>query len=623
MAHTAPVDVFGHSSVSEKRTRKDRVRSLSNPRNLQKLRECIAWSYKQLRPFRKNHTDAIKQAMGTRYGDRDDMVLKNPYNITRIAIEVWLRQLVSKTPQTHVLSRTPTLKIEAFELQLAMDYLTMQISLGKSLALCTRSALFSMGTMKVGLTSPYLHESAGFLADAGHPYAEPILFEDWCHDMNARRSEEWDWCGNIYSVPYDAVMDNPEYNQKVKDKLQTDEDDSEIDGWPSEERVVDRAFSKMTDAPRYIPRVKLWDLWIPYDNRFVTLPLQAGCGPLLEREWEGPEKGPFKHLGFFEIPGSVMPNAPAQHLYDMQEFLMHLTAEITEQSLRQKTITLIDGRAEADGSAENVIDSRGGEMVRVTDPTAFTTINFPGVNAETFQMLLFAQKAISYLAGNTDLLGGLAPQSESVGQERLLAGSSSEMLSHMQQQVMEFSADVLKDLGYYLYTDPISEFELMKDIPGYKAIPFTYGPESRKGSFFSFSFDITPYSQQYRSPKERLAQLLQLVQGVFMPLSPQLLENGMRIKYDKLADSILRDAGFPELYDIIEKVPVPMGPGGGGPQSVIEKRRPLQSPVTQRNYNVESRSTTPTKKEQEAGLVGTPGGGVKAQTSGAMPGSKE
>jgi len=605
-----PDEVFGapHEQLDEQaRPPKRKIGALSKVVNVQRLRDAMDESKRAIKPFIDKHVSAVKLTAGNRYGASEHQ--KSPINMMRLAVSIWLRQLISQTPRSLVIPRTPDLKVAAYELQLALDYLLREIRFGPSISACVRSAIFSMGIMKVGITSKYLHEASGFLADAGQPFAEPVLMEDWLHDMSARRREEWDWCGNKYKLPYEAVMENPDFSAKVKNKLVVDGKSQEYSIGESDARTSDMSMGSSLNDTEYRDHVELWDIWIPGDHRFVTLPVQSGLGVLQERDWAGPENGPFHLLGFFQLPGNVMPIGPAQSIFDLQELITVLFAKLGEQGTAQKTIVMVDGQAESDGSADAILKSRSFDMVRVGHSDGIKEVRMGGVDADTLSLVQWLKEMASYVGGNVDTVGGLTTQSETVGQERLLAATSSEFIRDMQTQVTDFTTDILSDLGEYLYGDPASELKLTKQINGYGDIPFVWGPENRQDGVFNFNFSVQPYSLKSKGPQERMSTLTDLMMKILMPLAPQMAEWGVSLRLDKFLEYFSRYADLPELEDIIqmaEATPTQQAGSGG----VIEKRRPLQAPVTSRE-NVRTNRTEESAGQKANDLVTTLAAGGK------------
>ena len=197
-------------------------------------------------------------------------------------------------------------------------------------------------------------------------------------------------------------------------------------------------------------------------------------------------------------------------------------------------------------------------------------------------------------------MGGLAQQAGTLGQEQLLAQTSSEMLRDMQAKVLTFTKGVMTDVAWWMYTDPVGSYDLTKNIEGFGEIPFQYGPENRKAEFFRFNLDVVPYSLQSKGPQERLGQLMELTQNLFLPLAPQMSEWGMTLNLKSLVELIAKYGDIPEISDIISsQIPFEN-------TSVVQdsrSQRPLQSPNTTRNYTRTNISGGPTNNARSAEAV--------------------
>lgn len=580
-----------------------------NPNNqvdVSRLRESITWSEKKLHPFRERYYDAVRVFAGNRYGSNTDLD-KTPMNLMHLAVEIWLRQLAAQTPRALVLTRMPELKTGAFELEVATDYLLKTINFGDALSECVRMAIFQMGIMKVGLTTPYMADH-NWTSAAGQPYADPVLFEDWVHDMTARRKEEWAWCGNRYRLPYDLVMDNPDFDKKVLRNLKPREEGDYTEGLSQQqERTSKLSSSPDATSVDYLEQVELIDLWIPGDNLFVTMPAQEGLQPLLVKEWEGPQHGPYHILGFSGVPGNVIPAAPAQNVYELQTMITQLFNQLARQAIRQKTLTIVDGRAEADGTAERIMSGQDGQVIRTSHIDGVKEMKYGGVAPENQAFLVYAREIFSYLGGNIDAMGGLAQQAGTLGQEELLVQSSSEMIRDMQAKVLAFTKNVVHDLAWYMYTDPFIELPLTKKIEDYGEVPFIYAPEDREANFFDYHFEIQPYSLQHKGPQQRLQTIMQLMQTTLLPLSPQLEQMGITLNLQKFIELVSKYGDLPEIEDIISsELPTPyeemmIGQGVGSPGGGTRDRA-LASPVSQRNYRRENVATGGTQQSRDHDL---------------------
>ena len=96
------------------------IQVTGNPVNIQRLTTAIEASNTKLRPFRARHSEAVKLFAGSRYGDNN--VDRSPLNLLRLAVDVWVRQLISQTPRVLTLTRGLNAKVDAYELELALNH---------------------------------------------------------------------------------------------------------------------------------------------------------------------------------------------------------------------------------------------------------------------------------------------------------------------------------------------------------------------------------------------------------------------------------------------------------------------------------------------------------------------
>jgi hypothetical protein len=575
--------------------------------NLERLRDSMQWSAKQLKPFQKRNEEAIRAYAGDRYGEGKN-VARTPVNLLQLAINIWTRQLVSQDPRFLITTRSPELKPDSVELELAVNHLITALHFGRTMQEVVRQAMFSIGILKVGITSPYLPSASGFRSQSGDVYADSVLFEDWLHDMTARRPEEWDWCGNRYRVPYAEVMENPNFDPRVKASISpeiefgigdaTASRGSGEDG-STEDMSTDGGFGKS----RYRKHVELWDIWIPDEQIIVTFPAQPGTEPLQVREWKGPRNGPYHLLTYTQVPGQVMPIAPAQTLYDLQDLTNKLFNQLARQATRQKTLTIVDGRGENDQIGERVRDASDGQIISASHIDSVSEWKTGGVDQGNFLFMQWVKEIFSYMGGNLDAMGGLARQANTLGQEKLLAETSSEMLRDMQASVVSFTQAVGHDIAWYMYTDPTMRVTLTKPVEGYGDIPFEYGPEQRTEDFFVYNFRLSPYSMVAKTPQDRVNTMLQIYERVILPAQAQMAEWGMTVDMKALMEILSKYMDSPEVLELISsEVPLEgqytIFPGGKG-------GRALQSPTTTRNY---------TRSNMAAG----PPGGAQAAIANAM-----
>jgi hypothetical protein len=530
--------------------------------------------------------EVLKQYVGAHYGN-DGAADKVPINELRLGVDIYQRQLAARNPRVLIVTNKPHLRPSAYEFETATNHLLQQINLGWSLREAVKSALFMMGVVKVGVSPTSSNQEQGFLHDPGQAYADPVLFDDWLHDMSARRIEEWDWCGNRYRVAYQDVMDSPLFENK--DSIPTP-NDSTIMGEDPRSHSLSQGGGPLKEE--YRDHIELWDLWLPKERLLITIPADGEGMPLRVVEWEGPERGPFHLLSFASVPGNVMPAPPVMQWLDLHDLINRLFVKLGRQAERQKTITLVSGHSAASGTGNRIMSAEDGQVISTDDPQGAQEITYGGIHQGNMAFTMILKDLFSYFGGNLDSLGGLGAQAQTVGQERLLKSSSSQLIEDMQDRVVEFTKGVVSDLAWYQYTNPVLEQQLTLQVPGYdRDIPFTWGPEQRQADFFDYSFNVEPYSMQSRGPGERLQTIMGLVSQLLVPMMPMMQQQGLTVDFEELIGTISKYSDLPELAAIVKSNGVPSVPPVQAEQEV------RQSPVTTRNY---TRTNIPTGGTQQS-----------------------
>ena len=323
------------------------------------------------------------------------------------------------------------------------------------------------------------------------------------------------------------------------------------------------------DPDRWREVVELQDLWLPMEGLLVTIPVEEQEGdwkPLRIVEWNGPERGPYRKLWHTSVPGQLMPLPPADAWQDLHELANSLMRKLANQAERQKTIGIFTDRGD---NAQRINETADGEWARSDDPTSAKEVSLGGVSQTNFGFLNFVLQQFSYQAGNLDTLGGLSPQADTLGQEKLLSTSASVRMQSMQKTVTRETKKVLSDLYWYMWTDPLIDMPLVKRVPESDIeIPTRFRAGDLEGDYGQYNLDIVPYSMQGRSPAERLQTLTAIFQQFLMPLAGQLAQQGGQIDFAALIKKIGKLSNMEaDLVDIIkfgDPPEEPVDPGGGG-----------------------------------------------------------
>jgi hypothetical protein len=534
-------------------------------KKLARLRKAMTFSSKKLQPFRRARFDAYKQFVGANYSD-DGASQKMPVNMLELATSIYLRQLASANPRVNLTTRDKSLRPTAMKLEAALNHLIEEVNLGDSLQRVVQDALFSVGIMKVGLEVRDVEGELGITHDAGQPFADPVSLDDWVHDMTATTWNHVTFCGNRYRVPTDWLREQQDLGVSPDKIKPTDKTSAAADGGSDSKGIDSISLGSNASVEEFEEHTDLWDIWLPRDNVIVTLLKDSEGPPVFVKEWNGPERGPFHLFGFTDVPGNTMPLSPVSAWVDLNDLANRLWRKLGRQSERQKTVLGVQGHAQADG--QRIIEASDGEAISTENPDGVREYRFGGPDNNVHGFSLNVLDRLGYHMGGLDVLGGLAPASGTVGQDKMLKESSSTRMQSMQEQVTRFAEKVVQDIALYLYEDPLIELPLSKYIPEADfTYDFTWTPEQREGDFLNYNIKIDPFSMKAQSPSEKLSQLTDLLMNIVLPGQQMFVEQGGRIDLQEYIKMVAKYSNLPEIESIVVFDDEPIERGGGPPAS--------------------------------------------------------
>lgn len=545
----------------------------TNPKGSNRLRTAMRHSLRRLRVYRQNRLAAIKQLVGKHYSE-DGTPDRVPLNLFELAYSIYKRSLVAQQPQVTVSTKFRNLKPMASTLEAAINHLLVEIDLETTLSDAVSDAMFCMGVINVGM-APYATlddpEVFGAACNVGQPFAAVVSLDDWVHDMAAQRYEQCAYAGHRYRLPYEYVMECGLFENL--DKLEPmSKWGANDDFGGSQERAGEVSRGQpQSDEDEIYDYVELWNVWLPMERIVTTVVMDEERLPLRTVEWEGPERGPYHIFGFEHVSDQIMPLAPAMMWMDIHKLTNDLFLKVGRQADRQKTVLAYEGRAAADAKA--IQGANDGDAINVDSVDAIKEFKWGGAEQVNVALILQLVNQFSWLAGNLDMLGGLSPQSETLGQDQLLAASASKRLQAMQAKVLRVTTDVAKDLAQYLWNDPLIELPLTKRIKDLDMdIPTRFAPELREGDFLQYNIKIEPHSMQYQTPEMKFRAFMALLQQMVLPMAQMLGQQGLTLDFKKVVAKGAQLNGLEaELGDIL----VPMDP-----RSMQTEPQPMQAAAT-------------------------------------------
>lgn len=561
-------------------------------RSITRLVRSAQYSRGRLESARSNRYKAVEQFVGRHYS-HDGSPDRVPTNFIELAINIYKRHLVARRPNVLITTDFPSLRPVARIFELAVNHLLKEIKFEESQEAVITDALFNMGVWKVGITAAGTAEIDGHLHSIGQPFADPVDLDDWVHDMTVKRWEQVGYAGNRYSIDWRAAIESDEYDTKGRDMLMTGARSPINEG--GDPKVESMGTGRLSGESEYRQTIQVWDFWLSDEKLVVTLladetgqPTQGR--PLKIVEWGGPEIGPYHRLGFQRVPSNTMPLPPIAILMDLHLLANALYRKLGRQANRQKTITAVRGGADEDGN--RIMDAPDGKMIRLDDPQSVNELNFGGISQETLAFFLNAKNEAIYFPGNLDILGGLSPQAQTLGQEEILRGGATHRMLDMHDRTMTALQGVMESLADYAFYDPLYDPPLMRRIEGTDIeIPVRFSPEMREGDFLDYNIRIDPHSTSHRSPSERLQTIGNVIERWYIPLAPQLEQQGIGLDFNALLSIVAQYSGTPEIREILTFID---RAAASGPQRADRGR---QSPSTTRT---QVRRSVPSPSRQGA-----------------------
>lgn len=520
-----------------------------NPNHLSRLSRAREAAYKTLQPFREFRIEAMREMVGKHYG-HDGASQITPLNVIALMVQSYSQHLISNNPAFAVSTKYPELVPSAKMFQVGLNEQANEMNIRRTIEDVVVDALFGFGVAKVGLTTTS-DDSQGFLHDAAQPFADHVGTEDWVHDTEASRYEEATFAGNRYRVPLDEVRENPLYDSRVRSKVVGTSRSNAVVGEQESDRS--RTIGSGTGANHehiLHDQVELWDIWLPRDGLLLTMVAgQEFSSCLRIAEWTGPETGPYLFLPYQTIPGNIMPVPPVSGVYDLHILINQLLRKAGRQAERQRTVLgYRDGSAD---EAERVINTEDGQGVRMNDPDNVREFRLGGADAATVSLIMQLRQLASYVGGNIDAIAGLMASSDTVGQDRLLTENASQRLHHMAEKVENFTSEVGRAIGAYLWdSDVIRRLSMMIEGTSIE-IQRYWGPDERVGKFYHYNVDVVAHSLRRKTPEQKMSVIEQALGQLFLPLMPVLQSQGYAIDIRGLLRLWSETRGIPEMMDIV------------------------------------------------------------------------
>lgn len=547
--------------------------------------QCIEDAKRKLEDTYKEHVDSVEQFVGHHYGS-NSAKKAIPTNLIELAVTIYERLLAARTPRCTISTEYPDLKAFAANFEIAINQLPAEIGLGDTIRRAVKSALFTMGVVKIGIAGTDPRPNIG-----DEPFVSLVNIDDYFVDMSARSWDEIQFEGNEYWMDADTIA-------KVYGVTLVGDDYSGDS--PSGVRQANAISSGEARDPLH-ERVLLRDVYLVRENTMLTYAVHSKK-EIRRIAWDGPEGTPYVKLWFSDVPGNLMPLPPVAVWKDLHILANQIYRKLSKQAVSKKNLAGVLGGD--DEEVTRIKNAADGAAVRVGG-AKIEKIDIGGIDNGNLAFFLQNRDLFSLLAGNLDSLGGLSPQAETATQDKLINESASARVKAMADRTIDFSRAIFKRLAWYVWTDPVRHRKFRK----YASKEFNVGvnvewtPDTRDGDFLDYNFDIAVFSMQDDSPSTRIQKLTNAFNTFIMPLVPLFQQLGVYIDVKALTDYIAKNANLPVLADMVKFADpaaigdVPQPTATAQPSYVSTK-----SPVTKRVYERVNRPGSMSERGKNAVL---------------------
>jgi hypothetical protein len=509
-------------------------------------------------------------------------------NLLKQAVSAYMTLLASNRPRVLISTHNRDLRPFADHFQNSINNLLSEIEIEKTLSQWVRDAFFWLGVTKVHMgDSGEIVEEGDLSADPGMPFVSNIALDDFFYDTSAAKWSECKYAGDIYRMPIETLQNSDMYSGDALNDLE-----------PSSKFVTGEKLSELSmgTEPRGTelePMADVCDIWLPREGVIRTYvvenrhTMKLRSGHIAEMEWDGRELGPYHLLHFDEVSENVMPCSTAADLEPLERLINNLYRKNARKASRQKDTPIYSPSGEQ--TARKLKNASDGEWISVTDPRDVNVIKHGGIDGPLHGFMLNSMELFDRMAGNLQQMLGLGPSSDTVGQEKLIATAGSRREGQLQNNVVNATAGIIRDLAMLLWDDEFTTLKDRRELESMSELSYdaTWNPDDREGEFKDYKFDIDIYSMQYQTPGSRVQAINQLLQQIYIPMMPVIQQQGGSLDLSALTQMHSEMLNIPRLKDIVQF-------GDYGDINTSSQQMPSMSPNTNRTYTRKDSKGEPT-----------------------------
>jgi len=342
-----------------------------------------------------------------------------------------------------------------------------------------------------GILLHFIEDDTRWSDGAVRPNIKRIDFRCFGIDPLASCVEDAEYMYHWYYVDKEDLLADPAISPDAIDKLQIAYEDDKNEPF----RKPDRSSLKRN-------QVLLYSIWIRRTNTIRVLAKNSTPVEVYpERQWYGPEWGPYKVFQAYPVPGQPYPLSPLLAVQDQVIDMNCHARSASRSAASRKTIFIVDGTVS--NLPDDIKDARDREVIAVPgfNSSQIQEIHLGGVTRDQYEYMNFLRTRLDRHSGMTETMRGDVGAADTATEASIASDALSNRTEYLKGKVRSACAGSLKTLGWFLFhtAGVIIPVNVRDPITGMEGEGLFFGgpiPGQDTGKWDDYSIHIEPLSLQ-------------------------------------------------------------------------------------------------------------------------------
>lgn len=513
-----------------------------------KLARSGVEGFRVMRQFARKRRMFVREFVGSHYGglvpdsesdNSSPSSRRRPFNVLNQGVNVLIPNMVARNPGVRITPRKQVLKGSATILSRLCEHANEKDDFANIIRWLCLDGVFTAGIAYTHLEPSGwgIMEGTEF-RDLGRLVTCVIDLDDFAVDPTAKRWGADTWAAHTMRVQKNEALEKGLYPSDFIEACRSYEEPA--GGSPVLEDMLKVSMNR-DEANQFTDYIYVTQYYLRKERVFVTMPgmrdeRDFDARHVVEREYFGPDEGPYDMLGFGYAPSQLMPIAPVGMWIDMHLAINTIARKLVDQIKVMKSVIAGDMGAEDDLLALDAALHTG--IVRTKNIDRIKQLAW---GQPTEIGLTIFERFMEYCSknqGNTDLLGGLRSTGGTATEAEIVSAGAGVRMTDMQDIVYSFTNSIQKKRAWHLFHDPMIQETLTFELSPQISIQIPVDNEMMEGDFLDYNYNITQGSMSRVDPQLALRRKMDHLPAIGQALQ---IEAGSGFRFN--TDGWLRMTG--------------------------------------------------------------------------------